>query len=258
MAGANGNPIHGIKRKGFYERKWFLELLGAGPPAFAALVAAIKAYGDGSLPPWVFIGAVVALIWLCISSLIKVVVGRMQDQSEDDMRSHDGLRAALHVLHATVAKAGGLANEEKDECLRVTFHRVVPPLDSCDHIEQIVPYIGGTGNGMGRRFHIRSGVTGRAIRDKKPYLMDRESDSFDEYKAQLIADWGYTEADAKSFTSDRFSLMAVPVRSTGGQLVLGVVYLDCSRKNFFATEAVKEAVLSGCLGVTRYTGERYV
>lgn len=258
MAGANGNPIHGIKRKGFYERKWFSELLSAGPPAIGACVASFKAYHEVSLPPWVFWGAVISFVWLFIASVVKVAVGVKQDKADDEARSHDGLRGALHVLHASVAKAGGLSNEEKDQCLRVTFHRVVPPLDDCDDIEQITPYVGGSWNGAGRKFRIRSGITGKAIRDNAVFTMDRQSESFEDYKRQLISDWGYTEADARTFTSDRFSLMAVPVTSTGGHAVLGVVYLDCRNKNFFASEAVQSAVLNGCAGIVRYTGERYV
>jgi hypothetical protein len=257
MAGENKNPIFGIKTKAFYEKKWFLEFISAGPPAVAALVAAVKTSGEQGIPTWVAIAALLGFSWLLLTSIAKVMLAARQDAAEDDLRNHDGLRAALHVLHSTVSKAGGLESEEKDRCLRVTFHRVVPPLDNCDHIEQIVPYVGGGGNGSGRKFHIRSGITGRAIRDNAPYVMDRESDSFDEYKKQLITDWGYTEADARGFTSDRFSLMAIPVTSKGGQAVLGVIYLDCSKKKFFSSEIVKEAVLSGCVGVARYTGERY-
>lgn len=258
MTGKTKNPIFGIKRKRIYEKKWFIELLGAGPPAIAALVAAYKAYEDAALPAWVFGGALLAFIWLAIAAVVKILVAKTQDESDDEQRSHDGIRGALHVLHSAVAKAGGLSDEEKDRCLRVTFHRAVPPLDVCDDIEQIVSYVGGKANGVGRRFRVRSGITGRAIRDNAAYTMDRQSDSFDEYQRQLISDWGYTDADAKMFTSDRFSLMAVPVTSLGGQSVLGVVYLDCSRKNFFAQEAVQGVVLSCCAGVVRYTGERYV
>lgn len=250
------NPIHGIKKRRFWERKWFLETVSAGPPFLAAAVAAVKAGTEGL--GWIFVLAIASCAWLVVVGVVKVVHARRQDAAEDEARNHDGLLAALHVLHAAVAHAGKLDPEEKDRCLRVTFHRVVPPLDNSDKIEQIVPYVGGKHDGAGRTFHIRTGITGKAIRENSILIMDRQSDSFEDYQKQLISDWGYTPADAEKFTRDRFALMAVPVMDKAGHDVLGVVYLDCCNKNFFASEAVKSAVLSCCAGITSYTGERYV
>jgi len=88
--------------------------------------------------------------------------------------------------------------------------------------------------------------------------MDRQSDSYESYKQELIKHWHYTESDVRNITSDRYSAIAVPVQSKNGQDILGVVYLDCSEKNFFSPSAVSEAVVSGCTGIVRYTGERYV
>lgn len=256
MGASSKNPIYGLKRKCFYERKWFSETVAAAPPFIAAAIAAFKT--DAQNMPWIFWLAVTSCAWLVVAGALKVYLGKKQDAAEDEARSHDGLRAALHVLHASVAQAGELAQDEKDKCLRVTFHRVVPPLGNSDKIEQIVPYVGGNHGGEGRTFHIRSGITGKAIRENALLIMDRRSDSFEDYKKQLISEWGYTQKDAEKFTSDRFSFMAVPVTDKDGQDVLGVVYLDCCNKNFFATDAVKTAVLNGCAGVVRYIGERYV
>lgn len=250
------NPIHGLKHKCFFERKWFSETVAAAPPFVAAAIAAFKTAADGM--GWIFWLAIASCVWLVGAGMLKVFLGKKQDAAEDEARSHDGLLAALHVLHATVAQAGKLTPEEKNRCLRVTFHRVVPPLDNSDKIEQIVPYVGGNHDGAGRTFYIRTGITGKAIRENSTLIMDRQSESFEDYKKQLISDWGYTQRDAEKFTSDRFSLMAVPVTDRDGQEVLGVVYLDCCNRNFFASEAVKIAVLSCCAGVARYTGERYV
>lgn len=256
MGKKTNNPIHGLKRKRFYERKWFAESISAGPPFIAAAAAAVKAATDNI--EWLFGLAVASCVWLIGAAVLKVYQGKKQDAADDEARNHDGLTAALHVLHTSVAQAGKLSTEEKDQCLRVTFHRVVPPLDNSDWIEQIVPYVGGNHDGAGRKFHVRTGITGKAVRENGTFVMDRQGESFEDYKKELISSWGYTQKDVEKVTSDRFSLMAVPVTDRDGQEVLGVVYLDCCNRNFFAPEVVKIAVLSCCAGVARYTGERYV
>ena len=251
------NPISGIKRRKPWEKKWFAEVAGSGPPFLAAVFAAVKALGDPSTT-WLFWPSVLACVWLLLASILKVVQAKKLDAEEDLRKSHDGLTAALSVLHSTVCQISGVPESERSSCLRATFHRVVPPLDEADHIEQIVPYVGGRGNGEGRKFPIRSGITGQAVRDKSPYIMNRTSESYDDYKKELVSKWHYTEGDVKAITSDRFSAMAVPMTSRDGQHVIGVVYLDSSNRNFFGSEVVYEAVLGGCAGITRYTGERYV
>jgi|GEM_PF-710972 len=257
MASKKKNPIHGLQKKGLLDRKWFPELIASGPAVLAAAAGAYKASTEPNLElvAWMLAAG---CVWLSIGSIIKVIHAKRQDSKEDDLRSHDGLVAALHVLHEVVAKAGGLPDDEKAKCLRATFHRVLPPLDETDHIEQIVPYVGGDGGGAGRKFPIRSGITGKAIREKAVFVMDRQSDSYESYKQELIKHWHYTESDVRNITSDRYSAIAVPVQSKNGQDILGVVYLDCSEKNFFSPSAVSEAVVSGCTGIVRYTGERYV
>ncbi len=87
--------------------------------------------------------------------------------------------------------------------------------------------------------------------------MDRQSESYEDYRRELVADWHYTEHDVENITSDRYSAVAVPIRSKNGQDILGVVYLDCREKNFFSPPAMRDAVHNACLGIARYTGERY-
>lgn len=266
MAGKN-NPIHGFRSRAFYERKWLVETIAAGPPFIGATYSAFKAWpaSNASVNPSLvsatangvdplILGGVCA--WLLVASVLKVLAAKAQDAKEDMAKGHDGLLAALHVVHSVVARAGQLAAGEESNSLRVTFHRVVPPLDSSEHIEHIVPYVGGDGGEPGRTFSIRSGLTGRAIREKAVFVMSRQSEKYEDYVNELVREWSYTEADAKKLTIDRFSAMAVPVRGRG-QDVLGVVYLDNSAKNFFASTAMQETVVAACVGVADYIGERY-
>ncbi|MDQ0569964.1 hypothetical protein QFZ42_001798 [Variovorax paradoxus] len=250
------NPIHGVKKQSLLDRKWFVESLSFVPAVTAGAAASAKFFFESSyVLGW---GLAIACAWTVAFSIIKVIHAKRQDERDDDLRSHDGLVAALTVVHELVARAAGLSQEEKMKCLRATFHRVVPPVGESDEIEQIVNYVGGAGDGAGRKFPIRSGITGQAIRENAVFVMDRQSDAYEDYKKELIRHWHYTEKDIRSITSDRFSAIAVPIQSRNGQQVIGVVYLDSSKKNFFSSDAVKEAVANGCWGIARYTGERYV
>jgi hypothetical protein len=251
------NPIHGIKTRGFLEKKWPVEMVSNGPGVLASGMAAYKAAAEPGLT-WLAWVAGVVCVWTLGSSMLKVTLAKRQDAKDDELRNHDGLAAALHVLHAAVAGQAGLTSEEKDDCLRVTFHRVLPPLGESDHIEQIVPYVGGGGGGAGRKFPIRSGITGKAILQRAVFVMDRKSESYEDYKKELVSDWHYTDHDVKNITSDRFSAMAVPVKSSKGEEILGVVYLDAKGKNFFASNEMRDTVIKACSGIARYTGERYV
>lgn len=267
MAGKN-NPIHGLRKRAFYERKWLVEAIAAGPPFIAAAYALYRAIetasattpgGTAAAPanavdPMILGGA---CLWLLAASVTKVLAAKAQDAKEDLSKGHDGILAALHVVHSAVSRVGKLETQEEKCSLRVTFHRVVPPLDSSEYIEHIVPYVGGKGGEPGRKFSVRSGITGCAIREKAVFVMSRSSDRYEEYVDELVRDWSYTEADAKQMTSDRYSAMAVPVRGRGGQDVLGVVYLDSSSKNFFAPNEMQQTVVAVCVGVADYIGERY-
>lgn len=266
MAGKN-NPIHGLRKRAFYERKWLVEAIAAGPPFVGAVYSAFKAWHATQLPvdpavavkangvDPVILGGVCT--WLLVASVIKVLAAKAQDAKDDLSKGHDGILAALHVVHSAVARVGKLETAEQKTSLRVTFHRVVPPLESSEYIEHIVPYVGGAGSAPGRKFSLRSGITGCAIREKAVFVMSRRSDRYEDYVNELVRDWSYTEADAKKMTSDRYSAMAVPVRGRGGKDVLGVVYLDSSSKDFFASDEMQQTVVAACVGVADYIGGRY-
>lgn len=251
------NPIHGQqKKKRFYERKWFLELVASGPPALAAAAAANKSYQlENSSGVWIYLAA--GLVWLVVAQVFKVVAAYRQDAKDDELRSHDGLQAALTVLHAVVQDAL-MQKNAADPGLRTTFHRVVPPLSEPEHLEQIVPYVGGFMEGDGRMFSISAGITGCAVRQKQVLIMDRSGQSDEEYRKELIAEWHYTEAAARKMTMDRFSAIAVPVKDKTDEQVLGVIFMDATRKNCFSSEDVQKLVIAAAGGIAKYVGERYV
>lgn len=253
------NPIHGTKAAGLLEKKGFVELIGSGPPIFAA---AFTSYTLSQVPaPNQTLVAISVGIcaWLIIAAVVKVLHGNAQDRATEAQRSHDGLKAALHVLHGIVCHEAKVV-DPTNGFLRATFHRVVPPLNECEHIEQIVPYVGGdvrAGAGLGRKFSVRSGITGSTIRTRDVYIMTRRNDDPEAYKAELIKEWHYTAEDVKNLTMDRHSAISVPILDKSGQHVLGVIYLDSSQKNLFSTSAMQTLVLAACSGISSYASERY-
>jgi hypothetical protein len=83
--------------------------------------------------------------------------------------------------------------EKSDEVnVAIPWCRVAPPLHNPQKLQQIIPYVGGDGAGLGREFAMNMGITGQAIRNKEPYTMASVATTDPEHRAELVADWGYT------------------------------------------------------------------
>jgi len=248
--------IPGIPRNGFLDKRWFVELASSGPPVIAAGGSAILAYS--TMPA---IGTVLGLgaVWLMGASGLKVAHAQKQDQASSEHGSHEGLIGALHTLQQAVSHVCAIKVDQNED-LRVTVHRVLPPLANPERIEQIVPYVGGKGGGHGRTFSVRSGITGASIRRRTPLGASRTSDDEAAYREELKSSWSYTEKDARELSSDRQSFMAVPI--AGRYHVRGVVYLDSNKKDAFGTGtdtgmAIAISVVAFCSGVNNYCNTRY-
>jgi hypothetical protein len=246
------NHIPGIPRNGLTHKKWFVELVSSGPPVVAAGGASLMAYGASPA-----VGTVLGLgvAWLLGASTLKVVHAKTQDQAAAQQSSHDGLIGGLYVLQKAASHVCGIKLGEHED-LRVTVHRVVPPLDNPEFIEQIVPYVGGRGSGAGRTFSVRSGITGAAIRLNKPVAASRVSGDEAAYREELKSTWSYTEKESKSLSADRQSFMAIPI--SGKDHVRGVVYLDSNKPGVFGEgTAIANALVAICSGVNQYCNTRY-
>ena len=249
--------IPGVDGVKWYRKKWIIECVAALPPVLAAIAAAVKFFQDASTVTlgWVSVGGVA---WLIVASVLKVLLARSQDKKDEPQERHDGLRAALHVVHATVAHACGIKPEDAEKKLRATFHVVLKPFDEPKELQQVVDYVGGDGKGVARKFSIHSGIIGKAARNRDVYAASRNGDNKEQYERELQAEWGYTAADIKKIVSmERFSWMAVPVLDKSGTHTLGVVFLDSTERGTFDGDELREAVVVACSGVTRYVDERY-
>jgi hypothetical protein len=248
--------IPGPQKERFYEKKYVVELIAVLPPLVTAAVGALVSLADPAkrILGWWLAGATG---WLAVSSAIKVLHAAAQDRDRKRSTDYDGFFGALCVLYEAVRRCVG-QERVSDGTLRVTIHRVVPPKKrraEVEQLEQLLPYVGGTGGMAGRRFSVRSGIIGKAARAKDPFSSTRESDGHSDFVKELIHDWCFTEEDARSVTPDRQSWMAVPVLMTNGTVSV-VVSLDSSIPGFF-TDEVQAIVLECCGGIKAYIAEVY-
>jgi len=252
---AHKNPIYGSVKRRWLERRWAQELVGSGPPA---IVAGVGAYNARHLNAVSALALLLGCLWLVVSQLLKVFQAFVTDRREDEARGHEGLIAGLHVLRAIVCHTW-TQSAVGDIDLRVTFHRVVPPVgDAAEHVEQIVPYVGKANGGLGRKFSIRFGITGQACRTGRVFVLVREDASEDAYRQELVKECGFTRGDVKTITLGRYAAMAVPIVGADGHRVLGVVYLDSSEKRCFDSAAMRRTILEACMGINNYVETRYV
>lgn len=249
---ADRNPIHGLEKTKWYERTLVKELFVAVPAVVAAGFAAFDAYPNGRWGLLLF-----SFLWLIGAQTVVLLSALNKDRREDLRRSHDGLRAAAYTLHESVLRAL-LRESGEDPGLRTTIHRVIPPINDPDHIEQIIDYVGGAGGGKNRKFPVRAGITGCAVRELLPFTMDRQDLSDDDYRKNLVSEWHYTKADAARATPDRYSAIAVPLVDKTGQRAIAVVYLDTHRKGAFSNKDTAQLVIDASGGISDYVGERYV
>jgi putative methionine-R-sulfoxide reductase with GAF domain len=248
--------IPGRKKERFYEKKHVVELIAILPPLITAAVGALVNLADPAKHTlgWWLAGATV---WLVLASVVKVLHASAQDRERKRIEEYDGLRGALWVLYEAVRRAAGV-EKAGDGTLRVCIHRVILPKDKRavdKELEQLLPFVGGTGGPARRTFSIRSGVIGLAVRKKAPATAKRKRSEHADFVKELVHDWGYTEEEARSITADRQAWMAIPIFSEDGA-VCAVVSLDSNVPGFF-TKAVQRTVGNACGGIAAYIAEAY-
>lgn len=231
------------------------------PPLITIAIACIKLYVDSTVQgtPFstrlAFIASVLTALWLLFVLIWKVWIAYEEDANESPEIVHEGLYAAVSTLQVMLShycKKRGHSGE-----IRATFHRVVPPADAPTQIEQIIPYAGTTTNGIGRKFSLNTGITGQAIRRRKPIAMSSKKMTEAEHRHELIESWGYTDSQAAALTQGRYSAAALPVLNSSGQYVLGVLYLDSSEHEIFDRPEVQEIVTVGSAAISDFVTKRY-
>lgn len=239
-----------------YERKAFAEAVTVVPPAIAAWVAARSNLADPAKRVfgwWLLAG----IIWLIGASILKVIQAHAQDKEQKRKQDYEGLNGALHVIYSALSSRAGLTNRD-DGRVRLTIHRVVPSKGhsgAAEQLEQLLPYLGGSGGPPGRTFSIRSGIIGKAAREKAVFAASRVSEDHSKFLSELIRDWNLTEEDARNVQPDRRAWMAVPIFGPRSSVV-AVVFLDSNQQHMFDGD-MQRLVVDACGGVASYIDEAY-
>lgn len=252
--------IPGKKELAWYKRKGFTEAVGGIAALLSTCLASYQLYLDPAKRDFSYwtlgIFSVAAFAFG-----LKVIQGNAQDRKEIDGGDHDGIQGAIYVVHATACHACGLAPSEGAKTIRATFHRLIyndakKAADPTEY-EQVMDYVGRSGGGKGRVFSVSIGISGMAIRTGDAWAAERKNTDIAKYQKELIEDWGYTAAATREVSTEPMSWLAVPLRDSDTDKVIGLVYLDSTVAKAFETEAVKTAILTACLGVTKYVEKRY-
>lgn len=251
----SSNHLPGAQRKRFWQKKWPREVLFNGPPIIVAGTAAVKSWREPLFDPWIFGLASTACFWLMVATIVRVATARAEDRNDVPDVLHEGLYAAVSTVQTMLSE--WCLKRQCGSDIRATFHRVVPPVQEPREIEQIINYAGSSGEGVGRMFSIHTGITGRAIRNKKPLVMSSQNGSEDQLRRELVEEWGYTEAEARRLGPGRFSAMAIPVLDRSGQHPIGVIYFDSSDRALFERDDVVEIVGAGTKAISDFVTKRY-
>jgi len=251
--------ISGVKPKAWYQKKWFVEVISGLPPIGGTGVGAFQMFRapDNHALGWILVGVGLGAT---IAVIAKVYHAVQSDKKETPEIIHDGLHGAMFVVHAAAAQACGLTLEDGLKRIRATFHRVVFPDGGSEptEYEQVVNYVGRGGGGRDRRFSLALGITGLTIRANGDLISaNRKNADINLYEQELVTDWGYTPGEAKKLQRDPMAWLAVPVHDSDTDRTIGIVYLDSTDAGAFDESACLEAIVTACLGLTKYVGQRY-
>lgn len=262
--------IPGVRKPGLLLRKFLPEAVSALGALAASGVTTWRLALDPNLRnlAWTA-GLSTALV--AIGGAIRVRQALKEDGDEARQHDHEGLLGAVHVMHAVLSGVVGIGPGASDT-LRITVHRVVPVernraqarsragrSNGPEEIEQLLPYTGGSGGEAGRRFSIRSGVTGRAVRTGRVQDFHLAAGTDADFVDEMV-ELGFTREDAATLSRGRNSYLAIPVhrRDKPNQAdgVIAVIYLDSNRVNAF-TDTVIGVALTAATGFFHYFNERY-
>ena len=143
---------------------------------------------------------------------------------------------------------------------RVTVHRSIfdRRTGEPDALEQMVRYVGDFGGPPGRRHSARSGVVGVCARTGQTTIAARNARSFESFREEMTAFWGYTRSEARLLSPDRHSFMAVPIYNLHHHSVLAVLFLDAPSRLFYENEPLTEQIVNEAETLTEMLNEQFV
>lgn len=248
--------IPGKSKRKIFEKEFIAVAIEFAPPLVASGVLAWAVHSD----PGDFHLAAIAggtTIWLLGASVINVLKARSQDKEKINEDPHEGLFGAIHSLYGILSAVLHIPVDD-DGTLRITILRVVYDNlkdNDPEFLEQLLPYVGGSGGAVGRRISIRTGIVGRAANMKQVYVATRRTSDLTSFLQEMQEGWHFSINEARNLRPDRHSWMAVPIVGKN-QNVIAVVFLDSDKRDLFSPE-IQTLVISGCGGIASYLREHY-
>lgn len=88
-------------------------------------------------------------------------------------------------------------------------------------------------------------------------MAQRVSDNNDHMRfvEEMMANWNYSEKEARTLREDRQSWMAVPIIGNNNT-VIAVVFLDSNQRTLFKVP-IQRIVINGCSGIASFIRKRY-
>lgn len=167
------------------------------------------------------------------------------------------LEGCLEILHSVLLPEGDyLPQDEPGLKLRLTVH---VPVNNGSELEQVLNYVGDDSGSrtVGRRFSSNCGIIGAAFRENDVFWASRESDHYNSFIEELVAEWGYIREDAQKLNPGTYSWFAMPLSGEDDSDVIGILYIDANHKNFFDDEWIREIIMLSAAGIVRFVKRRF-
>jgi GAF domain-containing protein len=211
-------------------------------------LATMAASAVESSHAWTFWPAAGALVWLLFSTAFLLYSAHRDDRKTVREQSPLMLQGPLVMLLEAITRRHNLSSSETDaELFRATIYRNIDG----EH-EQVVPYVGWSSGDVkrqpGRRWNNSKGLVGKAIRlggkAATPAVVradvDAEVTTKEQFVQALVRNYGFTEEEASHLAPMRVSSLVITI--TDGHQVIGAIYCDSSKRDFFDEDITVLAV----------------
>ncbi|MDX2130822.1 MAG: hypothetical protein SFY69_02065 [Planctomycetota bacterium] len=175
------------------------------------------------------------------------------------------LQAACQVLREQLGsrlrrEVEALPEDRRPTAIRVCVYRVAPVgRELSPELERVTPYAVGEGGDpgeVGKRISSACGVIGLSYRTQSPQIGNRQGESIEDFRKEMIAEWGFDPDAARTLNETRWSFLALPIQTPEGK-VDAIVFVDSELKNCFMVDVVEWFVMPACDAMRIVIERRY-
>lgn len=210
-------------------------------------IAFRKAWIDSQNNEPFVITLLVGVVLLAIVAKEALLVLRGFEETRKQRRFDEAheVWAACQVLREQLASwytadIAKLPDAHQPTAIRVCIYRVVDAQGKtrAPDLERVTRYCVGAGGDpgeLGKRVSTACGVVGLAYRTGEPKVAYRRAEGIEEFRRQMIEEWSFDPADARTLNETRWSFLAFPIIN-GEQKVDAILFVDSELRNCFSEE----------------------